>query len=93
VPVRTAEVALRKQGRGRGRLGFSGPVSFYAVSAIYIVCTAVSDWLGRLRSQLSQELSATPGLASRSPIEGFPLRAARHSQRTELFQKGNIARQ
>src|SRR5665213_1569624 len=32
----------------------------FVVSAIYIVCTAVSDWLGRLRSQLSQQLSATP---------------------------------
>src|SRR5450755_3515979 len=46
----------------------------FAVSAIYIVCTAVSDWLGRLRSQLSQELSATParrtGLQSRVSATG-----------------------
>ena len=33
----------------------------FAVSAIYIVCTAVSDWLGRFGSQLFPELSNTPG--------------------------------
>jgi hypothetical protein len=33
----------------------------FSVSAIYIVCTAVSDWLGRLRLQLFPELNTTPG--------------------------------
>ena len=37
------------------------PSPLFAVFAIYIACTALSDRLGRLRSQLFPELSTTPG--------------------------------
>ena len=33
----------------------------FAVFAVYDACSAVSDWLGRCRSQLFPEISATPG--------------------------------
>lgn len=49
-------------GKPRQAQGRLNPLQalLFAVFAFYDVCRAVWDWIGRLRSQLSQELSATP---------------------------------